>query len=58
MTDKKKPAAPEPEEQKAEATPAKANKTTASPISTTGATHVYRTDLGESLPAQKPAGVE
>lgn len=32
--------------------------TTESPISTTGAMHVFRTDLGESLPPQKKAGVE
>jgi hypothetical protein len=29
-----------------------------SPISTTGASPVFRADLGEALPAQKPAGVE
>jgi hypothetical protein len=29
-----------------------------SPISNTGAVKVYRADLGESLPPQKPSGVE
>lgn len=54
MTAKKKAADADEQEPSA----SKAKSTAVEPVATKDGVPTYRTDLGESLPPQKPAGVE